>query len=58
MYKEKTCLYFCIFIEQIQMVTKNRDLRDEFKALYNTQHQSNFEYFCKQICLSISSVLQ
>jgi hypothetical protein len=47
LYQEKTCLYYCIFIEQIQIVTKQRDLRTEFQNLYNTSHQSNFEYFCK-----------
>jgi len=30
MYKEKTCLFYCIFIEQIYLVTKGRDLREEF----------------------------
>ena len=36
-YKEKTCYYFCIFVEQIRMVTKDRDLRDEYNALLNSK---------------------
>lgn len=29
-YREKTCLFFCIFVEQIVAVTKGRDLRTEY----------------------------
>ena len=30
MYKEKICMFYCLFIEQIQNVTKGRDLRQEY----------------------------
>jgi hypothetical protein len=33
MYQEKTCLYYCLFIEQIRNVTKQRDLRTEYTTL-------------------------
>ena len=36
-YKEKICMFFCIFIEQIGIVTKNRDLREEHVTLVNTK---------------------
>lgn len=57
MYKEKTCMFYCLFIEQIQNVTKNRDLRDEYQTLSQTKNLSSFEAFCKQTCLAITSVL-
>jgi hypothetical protein len=57
MYKEKTCMFYCLFIEQIQNVTKNRDLRDEYQTLAQTKNLSSFEAFCKQVCLAITSVL-
>jgi hypothetical protein len=37
MYKEKICMFYCIFIEQIAHVTKNRDFRDEYEALKKTR---------------------
>lgn len=57
-YKEKTCMYFCIFIEQIAAVTKGRDLRDENRSLAGTKAQGSFENFAKQVALAISSVLK
>ena len=45
-YKEKTCMFYCIFIEQIQTVTKGRDLREEYRALVATKNRGNFEIFC------------
>lgn len=57
-YKEKTVMFYCIFIEQIAHVTKGRDLRQEYQSLVGSKQQGNFEYFCKQVCLAISSVLQ
>ena len=51
-------MFYCIFIEQIHNVTKGRDLREEYKQLSGTKNQGNFENFCKQVCLAISSVLQ
>ena len=57
-YKEKTCMYFCIFIEQISAVTKGRDLRDEHRSLQGTKSQGSFENFAKQVALAISSVLK
>ena len=33
MYQEKTCLFYCLFIEQIRNVTKGRDLRTEYTTL-------------------------
>lgn len=29
--KEKLCLYFCIFIQKIAEITKNRNLTEEYK---------------------------
>lgn len=37
MYKEKICMFYCIFIEQIAHVTKNRDFRDEYETLKKTR---------------------
>lgn len=51
-------MFYCIFIEQITHVTKGRDLRQEYQQVMGTKQQSNFENFCKQVCLAISSVLQ
>jgi exportin-1 len=31
--KEKICMYFCLFIQKITEITKNRSLVDEFKTL-------------------------
>lgn len=57
-YREKTCLFYCIFVEQIGAVTKGRDLRAEYQQLVGSKQQGNFESFCQQVCLAISSVLQ
>jgi len=57
LYKEKICMFYCIFVEQIINVTKGRDLRQEYESLHGTKSQGNFENFCKQVCLAISSVL-
>lgn len=57
-FKEKICMFYCVFIEQIASVTKGRDLRQEYQSLVGGKQQGNFEYFCKQVCLAISSVLQ
>lgn len=46
-YKEKICMFYCIFIEQIGHVTKQRDLREEFKNLVKTKNQTGFETFAK-----------
>ena len=50
-------MFYCIFVEQIINVTKGRDLRQEYESLHGTKSQGNFENFCKQVCLAISSVL-
>lgn len=47
LFKEKTCMYFCLFIEQIANVTKNRDLREEYQNLVRTKQQTYYETFCK-----------
>ena len=57
MFKEKICMFYCLFIEQIQNVTKGRDLREEFESLKATKSQTHFENFAKQICIAITSVL-
>lgn len=31
--KEKLCFYFCMFIQKITEITKNRSLLDEFKSV-------------------------
>lgn len=47
MYKEKICMFYCLFIEQIAHVTKNRDLREEYTSLAKTKNQTHFENFAK-----------
>jgi hypothetical protein len=37
-YKEKTCIYFCMFVQKIAEITKNRSLYDEFKNVENSKH--------------------
>jgi hypothetical protein len=44
---EKLCLYFCVFIQKIVEITKNRDLVDEFKSVQGTKNQSAFENFSR-----------
>lgn len=36
-YKEKTLIFFCLFIEQIAIVTKGRDLRQEHTTLLHSK---------------------
>lgn len=36
-YKEKTVMFYCIFIEQIAIVTKGRDLRQEYQSLVGSK---------------------
>ena len=49
MYQEKTCLFYCLFIEQIRNVTKGRDLRTEYTTLAanNSKNLTGFENFCR-----------
>ena len=37
LYREKICLFYCLFIEQISNVTKQRDFRDEYQTLLNSK---------------------
>ena len=50
-------MFYCLFIEKIMLVTKGRDLRDEYAALVGTKNQGNFENFCVSVCIAISHVL-
>ena len=45
--KEKICLYFCVFIQKISEVTKNRSLEEEFKQVQGGKAQTGFENFCR-----------
>lgn len=51
-------MYFCLFIQKITEITKNRSLVDEFKTLQGSKNQTGFENFVKQLALSISAVLK
>lgn len=59
-YKEKTCMYYCIFIEQIQSFTHGRDLRQERATVIERDNKQlgNFENFVKQVAIAISSVFK
>lgn len=57
LYREKTCLFYCLFIEQIANVTKQRDFREEYQNVSGSKQQTSFENFARQVCLAISSVL-
>jgi len=35
--KEKLCMYFCMFIQKINEITKNRSLVEEYKNVQNTK---------------------
>ena len=51
-------MFYCLFIEQISFVTKGRSLKDEHDNVSGGKQQGFFENLCKEICLTISSVLQ
>lgn len=36
--QEKLCLYFCIFIQKIAEITKNRNLVDEFNSVKGSKN--------------------
>lgn len=55
---EKLCLYYCVFIQKIVEITKNRDLVDEFKSVQGSKNQSAFENFARQIAMAIISVMR
>lgn len=56
--QEKLCLYFCIFIQKIVEITKNRSLFDEFSNVKGSKNQSGFENFARQIAMVIASVMR
>lgn len=56
--KEKICLYFCIFIQKITEITKNRSLLDEYQQVAGGKQQTGFENFARQIALAITAVLK
>lgn len=55
---EKLCLYFCIFIQKVVEITKNRNLLEEFKSVQGSNNQNGFENFARQISMVIISVLK
>ena len=57
-FKEKICLYFCLFISKIAEVTKGRPFLDEFHAVAGSKNQSGFENFCRQVTLAITAVVK
>jgi Exportin 1-like protein len=56
--QEKLCLYFCIYIQKIVEITKNRSLLDEFNSVRGSKHQSGFENFARQIAMVIVAVIK
>lgn len=56
--KEKLCLYFCLFIQKITEITKNRNLVDEFRSVQGGKTQTGFENFARQVAMVITSVLR
>jgi hypothetical protein len=44
---EKLCLYFCVYIQKIAEITKNRNLLDEFNTVQGSKNQSAFENFAR-----------
>jgi hypothetical protein len=57
-FKEKTLFFFCHFIEQIAIVTKGRDLRQEHTTLLHSKQQGHFEHFAKMVAMAITSTLK
>jgi len=55
---EKLCLYFCIFIQKVVEITKNRNLLEEYKSVQGSNNQNGFENFARQISMVIISVLK
>lgn len=55
---EKLCLYFCVYIQKIVEITKNRNLLDEFNSVKDTKNQGAFENFARQIAMVIISVMR
>lgn len=51
-------MLFCIFIQKIAEVTKQRPLDEEYKQVLNTKNQSGFENMAKQIALAISALIK
>ena len=45
--REKLCLYYCAFVEQISLTTKGRSLEDEFKNVKSSKSQAGFENFAR-----------
>lgn len=56
--QDKLCLYFCIYINKIVDITKNRNLLDEFNSVKGSKNQSGFENFARQIAMVIISVMK
>ena len=56
--KEKLCFYFCMFVQKITEISKNRSLVDEFKAVAGSKNQTGFENFARQVAMVIISVLK
>ena len=56
--QEKLCLSFCVFIQKIVEITKNRSLLDEFNSVKNSKNQQSFENFARQVAMVIVSVMK
>jgi exportin-1 len=56
--KEKICMYFCLFIQKVMEIIKNRSLIDEFKQVQGSKAQTGFENFAKQLALSVTAVMK
>lgn len=57
-FQEKMCLFFCIFVQRVAEVTKQRSLEEEYQNVVQAKQQTGFETFCKQVALAISAVLK
>lgn len=52
------CLYFCLFIQKVTELTKNRSLEEEYKQVAGGKSQGGFENMCRQIALAITAVIK
>lgn len=55
--RQRLCMYFCLLINQIHTLTKQRSLLEEYWTVKNTKQQAGFENFVRQVAIAISAVL-
>lgn len=54
----KLCGYYCNFIQKITELTKGRELQSEYQSVKQSQQQTGFENFARQLALAISAVIK